>query len=222
MATRFYFHNDTNALTGTFPTTEQAGIAASVTSTGANTLRTMDLSIGTAQTTATVTSLASTAVQNHFMRFFCSPPLVGDQTVGGGTMILNAADAEGNNNANWWINSLNVYVWRPSTGTKVGTVRDDAGTSLGGLEGGTGETVSHVTGITSSAISALDGDVIICEVWVRAQQSASMSYTNTFYFDGTTVNTTENASVTNHASFLEMSENLIFSLARPRSFGIII
>lgn len=224
MATRLYFHPTANGLTGTFPTTEQSAATAQATATGANTLRTMNTTISTTpQTSLAVTTSAVTTAQNNFMGFFCSPALRGAQTVGGGTMILNGAENESNAAANWWINSLNIYVWRPSTGTRVGVIRDAAGTSLGGLEPTATNNiqVSHITGITSTAVSALDGDVVICEVWVRATQGATMSYTGTFYYDGTTVNTTENAVVTSHASFIELTENLTFKVG-ARSYAVII
>lgn len=224
MATRLYFHPAANANVGTFPTTEQSAATAQATATGANTLRTMNTTISTTpQSSLAVTTSPVTTAQNNFMGFFCSKPLKGNQTVGGGTMILNGAENESNAAANWWINSLNIYVWRPSTGTRVGVVRDAAGTSLGGLEPNATNNiqVSHITGITSTAVSALDGDVVICEVWVRATQGATMSYTGTFYYDGTTVNTTENAVVTSHASFIELTENLTFK-GNARAYGFII
>lgn len=226
MATRLYFHNAANSLPGTFPAGEQsaAAVTGTSTATGANTLRTMNPAIGSTQASLAVTTAASTVAQNNFMGFFCSRPLQGNQTVGGGTMILNGAENESNASANWWINSLNIYVWRPSTGARVGVVRDAAGTSLGGLEPtATGNNqVSHITGITSTAIAALSGDVIICEIWIRATQGAAMSYTGTFFYDGATVNTTENAVVTSHASFIELNENLIFEGAGERTFVVIV
>lgn len=223
MATRLYFRSATNALTGTFPTTEQSAATAQATATGANTLRTMSTAPGTAQTSLAVTTSAVTTAQSNFMGFFCSRPLLGAQTVGGGAMILNGAENESNAAANWWINSLNIYVWRPSTGVRVGTIRDAATVSLGGLEptATNNNQVSHITGITSTAVSAADGDVVICEIWVRATQGSAMSYTGTFFYNGTTVNTTENAVVTNHASFIELTENLTFKTG-AKSYAIII
>lgn len=223
MATRLFFHAAANSLTGTFPSAEQSAATSNATATGANTLRTMNTALGTAQASLAVTTSAATTAQNNFMGFFCSKPLQGNQTVGGGNMILNGAENESNANANWWINSLNIYVWRPSTGVKVGTVRDAAGTSLGGTEptSTANNQVSNITGITSTAVSALDGDVIICEIWIRATQSAAMSYTGTFFYDGTTVNTTENAVVTNHASFIELTENLVFQ-GGERTFVVVV
>ena len=224
MATRLYFRSTTNSGVGTFPGGEQSAATANATATGANTLRTLDLAAGAAQASLAVTTNAVTTAQNHFMGFFCSKPLQGDQTVGGGTIILNGAEAESNTSANWWINSLNIYVWRPSTGVKVGTVRDAAGASLGGGEPTAANSIqtTHITGITSTAVSALDGDVVICEVWIRSTQGASMSYTGTFYYNGTTVTVTNNTVVTSHASFVELTENLTFKTAGARTQVIII
>lgn len=217
MATRFYFHDAANDLPGTFPTAEQSAETAEWTATGATTLRKMGTSIGAAQASLAGSSSATTAAQDGFLGFFCSPPLDVNQTVGGGNMILNAAEQESNTSMNFWINSLCVYVWRPSNGTKVGNVRDAAGTSLGGTEPtlASSEQATHITAITSTGVSALADDVVICEIWVRHTQSMSVSYTGTFFYDGTAENTTENAAVTNHASFLELAESLTFKSGHP-------
>jgi hypothetical protein len=222
MPTRLYFHNATSGLAGTFPAGEQSAATANATATGAATMRVMDTNIGAGQISLNFTTNASTAAQNYFLRTFVSPPLVGNQVVGGGTMILNAADQEANTNANFWINSCCVYVWRPSTGTKVGNVRDAAGTSLGGLEPSAANTmqVTHITGITSSAVNALDGDVVICEIWTRTTASSATGYLCLFQYDGTTINTTENATATNQASFLELTENLNFTPSSFDPFGM--
>lgn len=208
MATRLYFHDAATTLSGTLPSGEQSTRTPSWTATGGATNRTMDTTIGAAQVTRQGNTLANTSAQNALMGMFISPTLDVAQTVGGGTMILNAADNENDGNANFWIDSLNVYVWRPSTGAKVGTLRD--ATSLGGTETAGGETVTHITGITSTGISAQAGDVIVCEVWAEHTQATATSYIGAWYYDGTTENTTENASVSNHASFIELAETLTF------------
>lgn len=222
MPTRLYFHNATSGLSGTFPAGEQSAATANLTATGAATMRVMDTNIGTGQVSLNFTTDASTAARNYFLRTFVSPPLVGDQVVGGGTMILNAADQEANTAANFWINSCCVYVWRPSTGTKVGNVRDAAGTSLGGSEPTTSNSmqVTHITGISSGAVNALNGDVIICEIWTRTTSNNATGYLTLFQYDGTTINTTENAVVSNHASFLELAENLNFTPSSFDPFGM--
>lgn len=209
MATRLYFHDAASILTGTLPPNEQSTRTAEWVVTGTTTNRTMDTNIGAGQVTRQGNTTAFGGSQDGFLGIFISPPLAVNQTVGGGTMTLNAADSESDTAANFRVNALNVYVWRPSTGVKIGTLRDAAGT-LGGAEGGTSETVTHMTGITSTGINALAGDVIVCEVWANHTQDNAVSYTCSFYYDGTTVNTTENASVSNHASFLELAETLTF------------
>lgn len=212
MATRLYFRNATHSLSGTLPSTEQSTATANWTATGATTLKTLSTTQGSSQTSHSGTSQATTATQSGLLGYFVSAPLAGNQTVGGGSMILNAAENEGNLASNFWVNALHVYVWRPSTGTLVGTVRDAGATSLGGLEPTSASSiqVTHITGITSSAVSAQTGDVVVVEVWSRFTQTMGSGYTSVFYFDGATTNTTENAVVSNHASFIELTENLVF------------
>ena len=218
MPSRIYFHNASNTLSGTFPTTEQSTLVATVTATGANTLRTMDMKVGISQASLTVTTLANTNLQNAFMGFFCSNPLFSNQTVGGGTWTLNVADAEANLASNFWINSINVYVWRPSTGAVVGTIRDAQ--NLGALEptGNNSIQVSTFT-YTTSAVSALKGDVVICELWSQYTQGMATAYSNLVYYDGTTETLIENTIVTSQASFLQMSETIYFSELAPTSIG---
>lgn len=210
MATTLYFHNTSNPAAGTYPSGEQGGATATFTATGANTLKTMYPTIGTAQQSMTGTTSATTNSQNGFLGFFVSPPLSGAQTVGGGSITLATASLEGSTFANFNINSLNIYVWRPSTGTKVGTVRDASGSSLGGAETGTTETTNYITGITSSAVSAADGDVIICEIWSTFAQGMASGYTVTFYYDGTTAISSDGAAISSAASSITLNENLKF------------
>ena len=214
MTTRLYFHDAVSTLSGTLPSGEQSTRTPDWTATGGATNRTMDTNIGAAQASRSGTTLSLATQQDGLLGMFISPPLDTAQTVGGGNMTLNVADDENGSGANFWVDSLNIYVWRPSTGAKIGTLRDAA--DLGGTEGGTSETVTHITGITSTGINALAGDVIVCEVWARSVQSFASSYTVTFYYDGTTENTTENATVSNHASFLELAETLTFGSSGNR------
>lgn len=210
MPTRLYFHHAEHSLTGTFPAGEQAGATPHWTADGASTLRAMDTNIGVAQVSRSGITPASTGIKFGFMGMWVSPPLSGAQTVGGGAATLNSADSASDAAANFLINALNTYVWRPSTGQQVGLIRGAAATDLGGSSGGTGETVTHITGVSTSAISAADGDVIICEVWARYPQDVAAAVTATMYYDGATVNTTENAAVSDHASFIEFAETLTF------------
>lgn len=211
MATKFYFRLAAPSVSGTLPSGEQATATAAFSATGSGTIKGLDLSPGTSFATISGTSSATTAAQDGYFGMFMSEPLPA-ATLGGGSIVLNIADRESNAASNFWINSINAYIWRPSTGTKVGTIRDSSGTSLGGTEGGTGYTVTHITGITSSAVTAQAGDVLIVEVWARFTQSMGSNYTVDLGYDGTTENTTENASVTNHASYIEFTENLLFPI----------
>lgn len=222
MPTKLFLHDASNALSGTFPTAEQS---ARTTTTGAtipataNTLRTMNQRVGILQTSLAASTAAQTAAQDVFMGYFCSDSLYGPQTVGGGSWTLNVADTNSNiANTNFYINALNIYVWRPSTGALVGTVRDATG--LGGLETTANNSIQVTTfTFTTSAISAINRDVIICELWANFTQGMATSYTGTVYFDGTTETLTENTIVTSHASFLLCSETLLFNEKPVTSIG---
>lgn len=226
MSTRLYFHDASNTLTGTFPTGEQSSRAATWTATGANTLRTMNNRVGISQASLTGTMLNNTNAQNGFMGFFCSPPLKGNQSFPGGlSFTLNIADAESNLNANAWVNSLNIYIWRPSTGTKIGTAFIDNLTSAGGTEATAANseqvTTFNFANSLANTVNALDGDVIICEIWTILTQTAMSSgaYTFTIYYDGTTENLTENTVVSSQSSFLEIQQTLYFEQLAGVSVG---
>lgn len=179
----------------------------------ASDLKVLSTSPGSLMQAAAFTTIATTTTQTALLYIGATQPLASNQTVGGGSIILNAADSETNTNTNFWTNSLNVYVWRPSTKSVVGYVRDATGASLGGTEPTAAGSiqVTNITGITSSAVSAQAGDIVVVEVWARITQGMGTAYGGSFYYDGSTVNTTENAVVTNHASFIEFTENLTFT-----------
>lgn len=179
----------------------------------ASDLKVLSTSPGSLMQAAAFTTIATTTTQTALLYIGATQPLASNQTVGGGAMILNAADSETNTNTNFWTNSLNVYVWRPSTKSVVGYVRDATGASIGGAEPTAAGSiqVTNITGITSSAVSAQAGDIVVVEVWARITQGMGTAYGGSFYYDGSTVNTTENAVVTNHASFIEFTENLTFT-----------
>jgi len=218
MATKLYLHDATNDQSGTYPSGEQSnypsyGGGQSYSMSGASTIRKMNSTIGTGQVSPTFTTLNNQTAQEVFLRMWTSLPLNGSQTVGGGNFTLNFAHAESNTNVNLFKYGVNIYVWRPSTGAKIGTVKAVLGAfSIVGTEPSSAgsERVWHVSGTSSSAISAQDGDVIIFELYVDFSQGMSTSYTGNFYYDGTTENTTANASVSNHASYIEFAENLVF------------
>src|SRR6476469_5470739 len=196
MATRLYFHNAASSVTGT----SIQSTRTKATATGADTLRTMNTIIGTSQTSMTGNTQAITTAQSMLVGWFCSPPLSGSQLVGATGMVLNCADAESNTNANFWVNDVIVYIWRPSTNARIAVFQNTtlAGVSRGGTEATAASTeqVTHITGISSLGASiAADGDVLIVEVYAYFTQGMATAYTGTMYYDGTTENTTENATV---------------------------
>lgn len=210
MATKLYFHAASHTLSGSFPAGEQSPTyTPGFTFTNANTLRKMDTTIGTAQSSLTGTSAASTTAQIVFMGFWVSQPLLGPQTFGGTTWTLNIADAESNLSMNFWMKGCHIYVWRPSAGSRIVSIVEN--NNIGGTEvtASASEQVTTFT-FTPTSTTAQDGDVIICELWATFTQATATAYTGTIYFDGTTENATENTVVSNHASFLNIAENLVF------------
>lgn len=214
MATRLYFHNAANVLGGVFPTGEQSVLVADWTGAGANTLRTMNATKGVLQSAITGASLATLTEQKGFCGFFCSDTFLVDQPVGGGgqTVTLNIANA--NNGTMMALGGdlrFNVYVWRPSTGAIVGYVGDALPLTGDAVVSNASERVNQGTSVDTVAVSALAGDVLICEVWQIHTQTLAVTRNGTLYYDGTVVNLVTNAFVTDHASFLEFSaDNLVF------------
>lgn len=174
-------------------------------------LRVMDINKSTSlgQSSTSTFTVATASKQQNLVAMFGSKPLKGNQTVGGGTLTLNTAASGSSAAAAFLVTGLNVYVWRPSTNTKVGTVVDSSNASLGGTSGGTAETSQNVTTATS-AVSAQGGDIIICEVWANFTQSMATNYTGNFFFGGGTETTTSGTTVSDHASFINFTETLTF------------
>ena len=216
MATKWYFRAAANSLSGTFPTDEQNPVSYMVkdfSATGATTLRTLSATKGSSQTSLAATSTATTAGQSGFYGFWCSPALDAQTITGldqGQVIDIVVANAESNlamNFGNWL---PYVYVWRPSTGAKVGELLNVQ--FGGGLEpsSASSEQVATCqwTGVGGSNLTIQAGDVIIVEMWARLFQAMNTSYTGTLYYDGTTENATENAVVSNHAGYIQFSQTL--------------
>lgn len=80
---------------------------------------------------------------------------------------------ESNTNVNAFL-ALSIYIWRPSTSSRVGFIYD-ANTQLG-AEWPTTAAASTYT-ISGSAISITAGDVLVVELWFTAAQAMATSYT---------------------------------------------
>jgi len=210
MATVLYFHDLINRRGGIYPTQHQhVGGDPNYIFIDGYTLRTMNTTIGKAQVATTGGTAAQTAAQEGFARYFTSPPLKGDYTFGGATddLSLSIAVAESNASANLNNVRIHVYIWRPRIGGKIGTLIDNV---YGKTEPAAGTEVVWYQNVTSFAVNALDGDVIVCEVWFSHSQATTASRIITLYYDGAVSNSTNNAVVSNHASYVLFQANLSF------------
>lgn len=218
MATKLYFHDVGNALTGTFPTAKQSALTQNYLVSGGNTLETMSTTKGTAMANAQGTSLATISSQSGFYKMFCSDTFDVNQNVGGGgqTLTVNIAMFESTANMNMGGGlTVMLYVWRPSTGAAVGTVNANTNLTGDAEPGSNSIRVDQGTTTTSTLVAALAGDVLICEVWQTHTQATAASNTGRIYFDGTVENTVNNTIVTDHASFLNFSADTLTFGAPP-------
>ena len=210
MATVLYFHDLINRRGGIYPTQHQhVGGDPNYIFTDGYTLRTMNTIIGKAQIASSGNSAALSTAQEGFARYFTSPPLLGNFSFGGGTDDLSLSIAVAENNAQANINNvrINVYIWRPRIGGKIGTLIDNV---YGKTEPAASTEVVWYQNVTSLAVNALDGDVIVCEVWFSHTMANTTPRTISLYYDGAVSNSTNNAVVSNHASYVLFQANLSF------------
>jgi hypothetical protein len=214
LATRLYFHVASSAVSGTLPTTEQSSLTAQKNFDAQTVNRTMNTTIGTSQDFTEHTAAHANG-DNFFIAKWVSPP-INAQTISANTWDYNFSTSQSSAATNFPVAvtgsaRVNIYVWRPSTGAVVGTILDGQGALSGVTEPAANTQKNHVTTFSGSSVTALLGDVIIFEAWV-ASISNNNTGTKRYYFDGNTVNTTENTTVSNHASFIETPQNIDFNL----------
>lgn len=215
--TRLYFHSANSPVSGTLPSSEQSALTSTKNGDAQTVNRYMDTNIGTAQTSILIVSNASTSAQTFYYTKFVSLPL--NQTnVTAQTWTFNFAAQEELSSNQFPVSGgsdelyMNLYVWTPSNGTKRGTIFDTQTPTGQVSEAAAGtEAVYHATFSGSAVATAAVGDVLIAEIWFECTQSSASAGDNFFYFDGTTANTTNGATVSNHASFLETPQTLAFS-----------
>lgn len=220
MVTKLYLHDAARSGgSGTYPSGEQSALTPTLTWTGATTLKSMNRAIGAGVVSQ---SMASGTVTTHsdFIRFFCSDALqIASQTVGGGAVTLNIGSTQGGTTQNFVINRVELYIWRPSTNAKVGTIlaASTVPNTAASPSTNTGAaTVDQNVWTSSTAVTANKGDVIVCEVWATYTKVAT-SATLLAYYDGTTENTTENATTSNHAAYLQLTQDLAFLSDLPNT-----
>jgi hypothetical protein len=177
----------------------------------------MNTTIGTAQASLTLTQ-TSTSTDQYFTKFVSSP--LNMASISANTWTYNFA-AKQNVDVSWPDNPgttetsssvcINLYVWRPSTTTKIGTIFDNkVSPTATSASSSTAELAFHWTfsGAAVSSISA--NDVLIAEIWFPNQFNGT-SASVFFYYDGTTENRTRGTTVSNHASFVETPQTLTFT-----------
>lgn len=193
---------------GTFPAGEQsASTAAQVWS---STLRDMGRAAGSAHTFLTATSTSDAPHLNH-IGMWISPPLDGSGTAGGGNCTVNYAAFEASTQANVRVNGACIYVWRPSTGAVVGYIKDTTTGLTGALEPNAASSIQAAQyTFDTDPVSYSADDVIVFEMWMDWDIDGTTMRSGRVYYDGTTEQPTQNTVVTNHASFFELAETLVF------------
>jgi hypothetical protein len=72
------------------------------------------------------------------------------------------------------------------------------------------EKSEHGTFTGAAVASTAVGDVIVFEAWVWVNNSSTVLSNLSYYFDGTTATLADGTTVSNHASFIETPQNLVF------------
>ena len=215
MATKLYFHAATNPLSN-LPTTEQSSLTSNKVVDAVTVNRLMDTNIGTTPASLVLTSNNTSSAQNYYFTKFVSPPLY-QSAISANTWTYAFAAKESSTSANFPVTTnnkavwVNVYVWRPSNSSKVGTIRDGTTTATVDEAGANVEANHVVTFSGAEVLNMQDEDVLVIEIWFQITQGAATAYTDTFYYDGTT-ESADNATVTTPASNISTPEDLVLTI----------
>lgn len=174
-----------------------------------------------------VTTASNTFSQTALMMGCVSPSLSGSGTIGA-TTALYVASRRFSSSTNFWINALNAYVWRPTTGTKVGTIINNVRQpSIPGWVGPTlgnsgptwiGQTeTAFYPNIGSAPVNYQAGDCIVAEVWAKFSQSNPESSVCECHYGGSHEELMNNAVIGPEgcASFIAFYEDVLFATERP-------
>lgn len=225
MATRLYFHAASSTVSGTLPSAEQSSRTATLNVDAGTVNRSMDISIGAGQTVSQRNTSNATDVFCYYTKFISQP--LNLTSVSANTWTYNFAYKinntssqtgpvkEGATNPKYSNLPITFYIWRPSTGAKIGNIMDGDTPGTSGeyfdcTKVGSNELVEHGT-LSGSAVTCQVGDVIVFEVWTYSTDITARTNALNWYYDGTTTNTTNETIVSNHASFLETPQNLTFT-----------
>lgn len=227
MATRLYLHAATSTVSGTLPSTEQSSRTAAQNCDAQTVNRSMNTSVGVSQAVIQANT-ANATDRIVYVTKFVSLPLV-TTSISANTWTYNfaykinsvanqtAPVKEGATNPEYSNLPVTLYIWRPSTGAKVGNIYDQD------TPGTTGEffdcskpasapaEFAENGSLSGSAVTAAAGDVIVLEAWIYSTDSTARTNAINYYYDGTTVTTAVETVVSNHAAFLETPQALTFS-----------
>lgn len=188
---------------------------------GALTPRALLFEPGASQKAIAIATKATTARQTRIYATFVSEPLANAETFtysNSGTFAISVADSETNLNVNHCVSLVAVFVFRPSTNEVVGRLHfSDSLSNVSEPSKASSVQVSYmsrtlrpINGGNNDVLSALPGDVIVCQIGSAFTQGMGTAYSASFYYDGAVENISENAEVSNHASFIEFSRNFAF------------
>ena len=213
--TRLYLRAVINALPN-LPTVEGSTLTSNKDVDAQTINRTLSLIKGGSQTSLVLNSNATTTLQRYYFSRFVSDTLSGISSITAQTWTWNIAVKESSTSARFPASGTNQpvrivgCVWRPSTQNTVGDIIDSNSNATIDEASVANETVQIATFSGTQVLGVQDGDVLCFEVWFEITQGAALSYIDTFYYDGTTVNTIKNSTVTSHASYVETPQGLVF------------
>lgn len=216
MATRLFFRNEAALPAADAPTAgEKSTALPNGTANGTSPTSRLMSPVKTAtQTSAAVTTLAQTARQSGTVLRFVSNRLAA-QTINANTWTFFSAADESNAAANAF-SALSIYVWNPAGSSVRGFIYDNVAEL--GTEFSTSQSAQSLT-VSGSAVTAVEGDFLVCEWWYTAAQGMGTAYTVDFFYGGTDETTTGTGN-TSTATYLETPQDLILRL--PKSSVIFI
>lgn len=198
MVTRLYLHNTANGTTG-LPTTKQSTQSSAAGSAQAVTVnKNMSTTIGTSQQSIAITTGGSSGYI-YWGRWVSD--VISQTSIAANTWTFSFGYDS------FWGSSdvgvvANIFVWRPTTTTKIGTISDTSTSQ----SFSTTETGYKLT-LTGSAVSSITSgtDVLCVEFLGNTSLGGGSAH---FYYDGTTVVTTNNTSASSVASYIETPEDV--------------
>ncbi len=227
MTTRLYLHSPDSTVVGTLPTTEQSSRTAALNFDAQTVNRSMNTTVGVGQVQLFRNSSNANNAFVYITKFVSDT--LNMTSVAANTWTYNFAFKIANTNnqtapifdngsiptAEFDTMPATCYVWRPGTGAKVGDIFDGLTAGTNGeffdcAHISTSELAENGTFTGASVAGVQTGDVIILEAWCYSTDSTARTNALNYYFDGTTVTTTVETVVSNHASFLETPETLVF------------